>query len=193
MIIDLVFVFLAAFGFYSGFKRGLVKTIFASLSILIGILAALKLSPIVINVLESALSLSAPIAFILGLIITFFLVMLLIRFIGKKLEGFMKAININFINKILGGAFLSIFFIVCFSVIVWFLNQAKFITDETKEKSISYRILEPLPEMSKEALKSFKPAFQEFWNKTVDAMDSIKEKGEEAYENDEGNTEETQN
>jgi membrane protein required for colicin V production len=187
MLIDLAFVFLAAFGFYTGFKKGFLKTIFASLSILIAIVAALKLSPLVINLLEGAFSLSAPIAFILGLVITFFLVMLLIRFIGKRLEGILKAIKINFVNKIIGGAFLSLFFIVCFSFIVWFLNQSNFITDETKEKSISYTILEPLPEQSKEVFKSFKPLFQEFWNKTIETMDQLKDKGDDAYEKKEVN------
>ena len=178
---DQRFVFLAAFGFYSGFKRGFIKTIFATFSILIGILASIKLSPILINLLENNLSINPPVAYILGLVMTFFLVMILIRFIGKKLEGFLKAIKINFVNKIIGGVFLSAFLIICFSVIVWFLNQTNFITNETKEKSYSYRILEPLPEKSKELLKSFKPAFREFWDKTIKTMDKIKEKGEEAY------------
>ena len=185
MIIDLIFIFLASFGFYSGYKRGFIKTLFATLSIFIGILAAIKLSPILINIFENTFSLSAPIAFILGLVLTFFLVMLLIRFIGKKLEGVMKAIKINFVNKIIGGVFLSVFFIVCFSVIVWFLNQAKFISDESKEKSISYSILEPIPEKSREVFKAFKPAFREFWDKTIETMDQLKDKGEKAYEKNE--------
>ena len=51
MIFDIIVICLIALGFYLGYNRGLIKTVFDTLSLFIAVLAALKLSPIVINLL----------------------------------------------------------------------------------------------------------------------------------------------
>ena len=53
MIIDILAAIIISLGFYLGYQRGLIKTIFDTLSLMIGILAALKLSPWVIDALQS--------------------------------------------------------------------------------------------------------------------------------------------
>ncbi|MBL0081067.1 MAG: CvpA family protein [Saprospiraceae bacterium] len=40
MTIDIITVIVVAFGFYLGYQRGLIKTVFDTLSLLIGVLAA---------------------------------------------------------------------------------------------------------------------------------------------------------
>ena len=99
MILDLVAVLIIVLGFYFGYQRGFIKTVFDTASLIIGIIAALKLSPLVISFIKSSLNLSPSISFILGIVLTFLLVMILIRFIGARLEDLFKAVNLNFINK----------------------------------------------------------------------------------------------
>ncbi len=178
MTIDIIVAVILFYAFYSGFSKGIIGTVFSALSILIGILAAMKLSPIVIDILQNLLNINPAIIFIIGFALTFIIVIALIRFIGNKLEDVLEFANINFINKILGGALLTIVFAVGLSYALWFLSNAKILSDDQKEASITYAMLEPLPEATKSITSGMKPMFSNFWDKVVETMDDIKEKGE---------------
>ena len=179
MVLDIIVVLVVAFGFYTGYSRGLIKTVFDTLSLLIGILAAMKLSPITINILESVVNISPSIAYLIGIVITFLLVMALVRFIGRKLEDVFEAANINVVNKLAGGAVQGLFFAFLMSMLLWVLVNHNVVKPETKEQSITYPLLEPLPEAGKSVFTAVKPIFKSFWDKTVDAMESIGGKAEE--------------
>lgn len=179
MIIDILASVLILYGFYTGYKRGLIKTAFSTLSIILAILVTIKLSPIVMDLVESALKLSQSVSVILGIVITFFFVLILIQFIGNRLEGLLKAVNINFINKIGGGLLMAAVFGVCLGFLVQLSNDLRLVSEEQKQTSISYPALVTLPGHARSTLEKFKPMFSEFWDKTVEAIDSAKEKVEE--------------
>ncbi|MBK7523990.1 MAG: CvpA family protein [Saprospiraceae bacterium] len=178
MILDVFVAIVVSLGFYLGYSRGLIKTVFDSLSLIIGILAALKLSPIVINILQSFLKISPAMTFLLGVVITFIGVLALIRFFGKKIESALEAVNINFINKIAGGVLQSLFFAYLLSLAFWLLSTIKVLSPEVQKASMTYSLLEPLPEKGKKVFVSLRPVFQGFWDKAIEAMDNIKSKSE---------------
>jgi len=179
MILDIITCLLVAFGFYQGFSKGLIKTVFASFSLLIGIVAALKLFQTPVNLLESTFNLSQPIAFVLGFVLTFIVTMALIRFIGGRVEALMKAINIGGLNKLAGGILLGAFYGLLVSYAVYFVDKVELLSDEVKSASFTYPIIEPLPRASQEIGEGLKPLFSEFWDQLMITMDSLKEKGEE--------------
>ena len=173
MILDIIVVLIVAFGFYTGYSRGLIKTVFDTLSLVIGILAAMKLSPITINLLDGLFNISPSITYLIGIVVTFLLVMALVRFIGRKLEDVFEAANINVVNKLAGGAVQGLFFAFLISMVLWVLGNYNVVKPETKANSVTYPLLEPLPEAGKSVFRAIKPVFQSFWDKTVDAMESI--------------------
>lgn len=179
MTIDIIASVLVLYGFYTGYKRGLIKTAFSTLSILLAILVTLKLSPIVMDLVESVLKVSPNISAILGIIITFFVVLIGIQFIGARLEGLFKAVNLNFINKIGGGVLMAAVFGVCLGFLVQLSNDLRLVSETQKQSSITYPALVTLPSHAKTTFTHFKPWFSEFWDKTVQAIDSAKEKVEE--------------
>lgn len=179
MILDIVVAIILAFGFYVGFNRGLIRTVFDTLSLLVGIIAALKLSPITINLVDSIIAGKPAISFIIGIVLTFIIVMALVRFIGKKLEDLFKVINLNFVNKIAGGALQALFFALLVSLGLYLLDNLKLLEEDTKTESVSYSMLEPLPRHSQDIFHKLKPMFMGFWEKTVETMDEIKRKAEE--------------
>lgn len=180
MILDIFVVLVVAFGFYTGYSRGLIKTVFDTLSLLIGILAAMKLSPITINVLDSLFNIAPSLIYLIGIVITFLLVMALVRFVGRKLEDVFEAANINIVNKLAGGVLQGLFFAFLISMVLWVLGNYNVVKEETKRSSITYPLLEPLPEAGKSVFKAVKPIFQSFWDKTVEAMESIGGKADES-------------
>jgi membrane protein required for colicin V production len=176
MILDIIAALLISLGLYFGYQRGLIKTIFDTGSLLVAIIAALKLSPITIDLMKKSLNTTPSIAYIAGIVITFILVMVMVRFIGKKLEDVFKAVNLNFVNKISGGLLQGLFFAIVLSYAVSFLNNVDLIKDETKVKSHSYPYLQVLPSISQDMFIKLKPVFSQFWDVTVEAIDSVKEK-----------------
>ena len=176
MILDVIAAILIAYGFYIGYTRGIIKTVFAALSIIVGIVAALKLSPIVISFLQNNFNTNPAVLFIIGLIITFLVVLALIRFVGNRIENIFETVRLNFVNKLVGGAVMSVLFAVMLSYVFFFLSETNLIDRKTKNASISYTVLEPLPAISKGIAEKTKPIFKEFWDKMLDTMDKIKEK-----------------
>lgn len=179
MYIDIILAILMAYGFYVGYSRGIIKTVFAVVSLLLAILAAMKLSPVMIGFLEGVLSWDPRLIVILGFVLTFIVVVIGVRFLGKAIEKMMASLQINFVNKIAGGAIMSAVFMIVFSCIVWFMDETRLIGEETKRSSISYTFLEPVPQGVAAVGRQVKPFFQSFWNKTADAMDRIREKSED--------------
>ena len=175
MFIDLVAVLLLLYGFYVGYTRGIIKTIFALISIMIGILAAVKLSPFAIALIQNAINIHPGLAFVLGFALTFILILIIIRFLGKKLEDILKFARINFINKLLGGGIMAILFMIFYSYALWGIDSLQLISDNNKESSVSYAYLEALPQKTEDTVAKFRPYFQEFWEKMVETFDQIKD------------------
>jgi membrane protein required for colicin V production len=182
MTLDIIVAIVVSLGFYLGYSRGLIKTVFDSLSLVIGILAALILSPLIINILQSLLNTTPAMTFLLGVVITFIGVMALIRYIGRKLEAMLEAVNVNFVNKIAGGAIQGIFFAYLLSLGLWLVNSLNVLQPETKQASITYSLLEPLPEKGRAVFTKLRPVFSGFWSKTVEAMKGVRDKAEDTQQ-----------
>ena len=175
MVIDIMFVITLLYGFYLGFSKGIISTVFSVVSILFAVMAALKFGPATTDFLEKAFSSNNPLMFLAGMLLTFVVVMIIIRFFARSLEGLLKTANINVINQFFGGVLLSGVLIVLFSVLVWFGDQARVIDAKTKQTSMTYKYIEDIPAQSKDLVYRFKPMFEEFWNSSMDMMDRLED------------------
>jgi membrane protein required for colicin V production len=175
MWIDVGFLIFLAYGFYLGYSRGIIKTVYSIISILVAILLSFKISPLLIDVIDSTLKLGPTFSFILGFVLTFVIIVFAIRLIGKAFEKVLKTVKLNFINKIAGGVMMAVLFLVCYSWILWFLNQTSIISEQQHNQSITYERLEPIPNQTREAFKQLKPAFEGFWEKSTEAINESKE------------------
>ena len=97
MAIDIILVIFTIYGFWVGFSRGIIGTIFTVLSYVFGVLAAMKLSPSVTRLLEEQFY-ASPFMFIAGFLLTFIGTMMLLRLVGRSIEGVLKSVNINIVN-----------------------------------------------------------------------------------------------
>lgn len=179
MYIDILLGLTLILGFLYGYSKGIIKTIFSLVSILIGIIAAMKLSPLTISALESVIPNNPRLTYIVGFILTFVIVIVLIRFIGNKLEKLLKKTGVNFMNKLFGGFVMTVFFGILYSVVVWFANEARLLSETQKDSSFTYYYLEPIPGKARAEIETLKPVFRDFWDKTVDTFEKVGEKGSE--------------
>ncbi|MBK8700369.1 MAG: CvpA family protein [Saprospiraceae bacterium] len=174
MFIDIAAAIIISLGFYLGYQRGLIKTVFDTLSLLIGVLAALKLSPWTMDLLQTLFNLNKALTLIFGIALTFLAVMILIRFIGRKLEEILEVANVNFVNKVSGGSLQAVFFAILLSFVLGLFTKINVLKDETKTSSLTYPYLMQMPDLSKKMFESLKPIFSEFWKRTNEAIDGLK-------------------
>jgi membrane protein required for colicin V production len=184
MIIDFICVIIALYGFWVGYSRGIIKTVLTAASFLFGFMAAVKFSPTVsvmllewFDTMPPSLGLAA--AFILTLVLT----LILFRMLANGLENMLEAVNINFINQVMGGGISMLFFVFLYSVLVSFADSSRLIDPPTKEESFTYDLLEPIPDYAWTAGKKVWPVFQEFYQHAMDVMDKI-DKSVDRQEND---------
>lgn len=175
MVLDVIFLLFAAVGFYSGYSRGIISTVFTVLSFTVGLLASFKLAPAFTNFLEQILSNNHPLMFIAGFILSFIIVMVVLRMLSRGLEGILESANINFINQIIGGAVLTALAILVYSWLVWFGDKSHMIDPQTKKESMSYQYTKEFPGHMQTVFQSLKPVFTEFWNEALDFMDRMED------------------
>lgn len=184
MVIDFIFLLMAAFGFYMGFSRGIIRTVFTVLSVLFGVVAAVKFGPPLTRFLEASFNYHNPLMFFAGLILAFMLTLILIRTLASGLEGVLQSANINIINKVAGGLVMSGLMLALFSTLVLFADRSHIINDDAKTESRLYPVLQQFPDFVAVAGKTAYPVIKDFWIYSVDTMDRLKDLNVERSESD---------
>ncbi|MEO1262144.1 MAG: CvpA family protein [Bacteroidota bacterium] len=182
MIIDGILLLIAGWGFYQGYSRGIIKTVFTVFSFIFGLMVAFKLSPASTRFIDSLFKNDNPINFVIGFFLAFFLTMIVIRMIAKFLEGALEKANINIINQTLGGILLSAVYTLIFTVFVWMGDKSHIINEDVREESVSYPYLKEFPGKMKNVYEFVKPSLQEFWQEAVEFLDRMEEKSLEKTE-----------
>lgn len=179
MVIDIIFVIMAGYGFYLGFAKGIIRTIFTILSFLFGLLAAFKFAPAATKFLETAFDSNNPMMFLAGFLLSFVLTMILIRLVARAIEGFLRTANINIVNQFAGGLLLAGMMTLLYSMVLWFGNQSKLIDEQTKSQSFTYTYLQHYPDRVWAAIKFIQPSVREFWDDSIDFMDQLRDRSME--------------
>lgn len=183
MIIDLLFLMFGVWGFYLGFNRGIIQTVFTILTYTVGFVASIKFTPPMTKFLESSFGYEDnPLMFIMGFFICFVFVLLTIRFLVRTLEGVLESINLNIINRLLGGVLLAGILILIYSFLLRFVNNSKALSSYTKDESVTYPLLSKYPDQVWGLFGTLKPVFRDFWDQSVEFLDNIKELGQDSLE-----------
>ena len=175
MAIDIISALIISYAFYRGFTNGLIGTVVDTLSIVVGVVIALKFSPLLTPHIKQAINVGDFAPWI-SLIVVFFLVLFILRFIGKKMEGILKSANLNIINQLAGGALLG--FVVAFLMggLIVFLSNQNLLTEAYTEKSTLFNHLVAVNRDGGWVIDGLKDLFSEFWSQFTNAVDSVEKK-----------------
>jgi membrane protein required for colicin V production len=179
MFIDIFCLLILGTSFYLGYSKGIIKSIFGILSIVLGFLISIKFSFLSIGLVEKILDVDPRLNIVIGFVFTFLVVMIGIRLIGQGFEKILETAHINFINQLAGGLVTSFIAMLLFSSIVTFADSLKLIKSSVKSESLTYTYLQAIPSRSKWLIDKTKPIFSEFWEKTNNAIDKVNKKHEE--------------
>lgn len=152
---------------YRGWKQGLVQTIATLIGLLAGIWAAVHLSQWVAELIglksEDSVLIAFVVCFVGALVIAYFL--------GRMVEGLMKAVKLSIVNRVAGALFglakaLCILSILL-GTVVMFDRDEVLIKPELKENSLLYKPVYTTGSRLTDSLKQFVDYHKDEWRKEV--------------------------
>lgn len=192
MVIDILFALVFGYGFYTGFSKGILETVFKVFGYLIGAVAAIKFALPTQRFLEDVFNTENPTMYLLGLVLSFLLTILLVRLVANGFESVLERANINVINQIFGGLLVAGFMVLVYSLLLYFAQASNLISSKAEKESFTYEYLEEFPDKTWAFLGNMKDPLLEFWEGSVDFLDKVedlsekkKPKEEHVFENEE--------
>jgi len=137
--LDIFIVSILVFGFFRGFIKGLIMELSSLLAIVLGTYGPLKFSDIThdwlsINFSSQIESIDENYLKVASFAFTFLIIIVFVSIIGKGLTSVIKMVSLGLINKIFGGLFGSVKYVLILSFCFVFfenLNSTLFLIDES--------------------------------------------------------------
>lgn len=177
MAIDIIFLAVFAYGFWVGYSRGIIGTVFNFAAYVFGFVLAFKITPTTTNILETLFHSDNPSMFLAAFIVNLALIMFILRQAAKGMETAFQALYLGIINQTLGGVLMAGIGIVIYSVLIWFLVQVRFLNDLTLSESKAYPFLKDLPPKAKSVALRAKPFAEDIWGYSMNWMDRLEQYG----------------
>lgn len=177
MPIDIGFIAFFAYGFWQGYSRGIISTVFNLALYVFGFVLAFKMAPTTTTIMQSMFHSDNPTMFLAAFLVNLLTIMLIVRSAAKGLESALRMAYLGMINQVAGGVAMGSFMIVVLSVLVWFGAKVHFINDATIADSKTYKILEPLPTKAKDFAIRMKPFALDVWGTSMNWMDRLDKYG----------------
>ena len=159
MIIDILFCLFILYCFYRGYSKGLVMAVFGLIGYIAAILATMYFTKQFIQWVNWK-SVYAP---IVCYILLFIAVIALFRLIGKLIESLLELAQINFINKLIGGAIGMLVGLIIFSSITWLLMQVNIIKPPAMAESQVLKFIQPVGHFVVENFGKIIPPIKTWW------------------------------
>lgn len=146
--LDIIILLILGIGLWKGYLNGFFVELTSLIALIAGIYGAIFFSNIAGAWLREKFDWDEIYITIVSFMVTFVLIILLIRYIGKLVTKIIDTAKLGTINKFAGAAFglLKMAFIT--SVLLMFINLAtreiSVLSKETREESLLYPAIEPL-------------------------------------------------
>ena len=175
-LLDIIFLIPLLFALYRGFKKGLVHMAASLLALILGIFGAIKLRPVFAALLDSVFNIDPGYINVIAFAVAFVVIVLVVHIAAFLVERLIKAVALNFVNRVLGMAFGLLVTAFVISMILWPINQVneekQIVKPEHIEGSLLYKPLSgfaPMvfPYLKKQEWKEYVPVKKRGDNNTV--------------------------
>lgn len=177
MSIDIACTAVFILGFWHGYSRGIIYTLFNIFTWLFGIALAFKMAPVTRNLLGNIVNSDSDLMIILAFGINMAFVLFLMKMAARSIEGFMNFAFLSLFNRAAGGVATGGFYVLIFSVLLYFVNMANALNPDTLAESRTLPYLQTMPPKVWAMAKRFQPMAKEFMNNSYDWMDRLEEEG----------------
>lgn len=177
MPIDIIFLAVFFYGFWVGYTRGVIGTVFNLAAYIFGFTLAFKMTPTTTNILETMFHSNNPSMFVAAFVVNLVFIMFVLRAAARGMESAFQAVYLGVVNQALGGVLMAGLGVVVYSILIWFLVQVHFLNDQTLVESRSYPFLKELPGKAKGIALRAKPFAEDVWGLSLNWMDRVQQYG----------------
>lgn len=177
MVIDVVTLVVFGYGFWTGYARGIITTIFNFMAYVFGIVLAFRMAPVTNQILTKALETDNPLWFLAAFLINFAVILFILRAAANGIEGMLRAFYLNPFNRILGGVVSGGFAVLIFSVLLWFADKAQIVAKADVAPTVTYDYLMAMPVQARKVVVRLTPFAKEFWSTSATWMDRLENYG----------------
>ncbi len=139
--IDIVLGIILIIAFFTGFKKGLFRSLASLIGLVVGVYCAMFFSDYAKVYLESWFDWGSDLTNIASFLVTFFAIMFVFGLLGRLLTKVADFAMLGIFNKIFGGVFNALKLAFIISVIFMFVNSSEnysILSEEKRESSILY-------------------------------------------------------
>lgn len=142
MVLDIVFVAIFCWAGYKGYTRGFILQAAMLAALILGIYGSIKFSGFTAAFISKQFSITSDYLPIIAFAITFIGIVIGIHFLARVSEKLLKAISLNFINRLLGLLFNTVKYAFIISAILVVINginrRTHFLPEEKLNESKLY-------------------------------------------------------
>lgn len=175
MWLDILFLIIAGYAFYKGYNAGIIRTVFLAFSILLGLLVSMRYAGKATQILQDLFNSESALFFLLGFLLTFLLVIGLIRWLATVIEKLLGTVKLNVVNRAVGGLLYAAVGTIILSTLLGLLDKVSVISEESKSNSMTWPLLATVPDQAKIAYKSLQPIVKGFWSDTKEVLEKTHE------------------
>ncbi len=146
-MIDLLFLGCIILAVINGIRNGLIVALFSIIGWIIGLYAAFRFSSVAATYLDDLIDVSPRALSIISFIAVFGIVMLLVSLGAKIVEKTIELTMLGWINKLGGIFFYVLLYTLIFSVLIYFAEKSKLLSEETIQSSNVYQYVKPVAEI----------------------------------------------
>ncbi len=163
MLIDILFILIIGYGFYLGFSERVINTFSLGVLIVLALLLSINLAPVISNFLSPRLNVDGGIVFFLGLLISFFVGVIIIRMLITWFEGIVSKDNVTIAAKLGSGLIMGSLLLVVYGLGIEAVDKISGIDNKVKRESVTYDFARDFPNVAKRSIVSVSPVAKEFW------------------------------
>jgi membrane protein required for colicin V production len=176
MILDMIYIILIVWAVWTGLRRGLIVAVFSLLAIIIGLAAALKLSAVTAAYIGTAAKVSEAWLPVISFSVVFIIVYLLVRWGASLIERTAEFALAGWINRLGGAVFFIAVYTMVWSVLLFYADQKNILTDEVKQKSLTWSFVQPWGPQTINSLGGILPFFSNMFSELENFFGKLSEK-----------------
>lgn len=180
MFLDILLLIVLVWGFVTGYRRGILHSLFFLVGIAAGIITAIKFSELAGTYLSEWLSIDPTYLPIISFALVFILTLGLILVIANGIEELLKFAQLNLFNKLAGAVVWMTIGVFVLSTAFWYLAQYDLLGEEQVNASKTYSYISPVSPFVLEQAGKVIPVLQDVYE---DIEDMIKKDDTDPLDN----------
>lgn len=175
MILDVIFLLLVVYAFYSGFKQGIIASVLSFVGVFLGVIIALNFSTFMSIYLVKNFNLPEIIIPMMSFIVVFGVVIVSLKMVAFIVQNVLKKVALNSVNKISGGLLFGVLAAFIFSVLFSFIDNYGILTDNLKTESQIYPLVSSFGPQIFKTFSELIPVFTDIYKETNEVFKTAAE------------------